>query len=64
MIQTAYVNPANWLTAKLDNGMEISIAYNVQLQGFTSTGVTYKDTDGWIKLWHENGSIESICYAE
>lgn len=63
MIQTAYVDSANWLRVRLDNGSEQNIAYNVQSQGFTSTGVTYKDTDGWIKLWHENGSIENINYV-
>ena len=63
MIQTAYVDSANYLKARLDNGTEQNIAYNVQLQGFTSTGVTYKDVDGYIKLWHENGMIENISYA-
>ena len=60
MIQTAYVDSANWLRVRLDNGTEQIIGCDYQLQGFTSDGVTYKDTAGWIKVWHENGTIDTI----
>ena len=61
MIVTAYVNIGGWLIAKLDNGQEQNIGCGLELQGFTSAGVTYKDNNGWIKVWHENGSTERIA---
>ena len=62
---SAYYEPgSHTIIAVLDNGQNMPVAGgDVQLQGFTADAVTYvTNCDRAIRVWHENGTVESICF--